>query len=380
MDAVVVLVVLGSGIAGFRVGLLSSVSSIVGFMVGGGVALFAIPRLVGPWASRASVSPGVPWLILVVSVLGLAVAGAAVGALLGDHLRRQMRGTSARSGDAVLGAVVVMAVSVLVLWLVAGTARATGPSTLAGLVERSAILTALEEARSAEPILYDLDVAMRGHGFPVLRERAPEDLGGTPGVVGARQAVVQIEGRAPECSTRLTGTGWVAAPGNVLTNAHVVAGTDSVTVRDASGQSWPATVVLFDPHRDMAILSVPGLQAPPLLRGPDLRVGDSAAVLGFPRGGPYDVQSAVVRDRLQARGMNAMGEAVVVGEVYTLSAKVEPGNSGGPLVNEAGQVVGLVFARSVDGTDTGYALTLAEVDRGLAGGVAPSRSPRASAG
>jgi S1-C subfamily serine protease len=146
-----------------------------------------------------------------------------------------------------------------------------------------------------------------------------------------------------------------------VTNAHVVAGTTFENVRiQGLGRSYDAHVVIFDPKRDLAVLSVPGLPAPASTQGASLKRSGGAVVAGFPLNGPYELDSARVRDILTATGADIYGSPGVVRQVYSLYARVQPGNSGGPLLSPSGQVVGIVFARSLDDTNTGYALTLDE--------------------
>jgi len=153
----------------------------------------------------------------------------------------------------------------------------------------------------------------------------------------------------------------VVAPERVVTNAHVVAGMSSQDVRiQGTGRSYDARVVVFDPQRDLAVLSVPGLPAAALPQGPNLKRSDSAIVAGFPLDGPYRLDSARVRDLLTATGADIYGNPGVARNVYSLFARVEPGNSGGPLLSPSGQVVGIVFAKSLDDDSTGYALTMDE--------------------
>jgi S1-C subfamily serine protease len=127
-----------------------------------------------------------------------------------------------------------------------------------------------------------------------------------------------------------------------------------------TGRSYPARVVVFDPQRDLAVLSVPGLPAPALTLAPKLRRSGGAIVAGFPLNGPFRLDPARVRDVFEARGADIYGSPGVVREVYSLFARVEPGNSGGPLLSPDGRVAGIVFAKSLDDDSTGYALTLDE--------------------
>jgi S1-C subfamily serine protease len=146
-----------------------------------------------------------------------------------------------------------------------------------------------------------------------------------------------------------------------VTNAHVVAGTTSERVQiQGAGRTYDARVVLFDPRRDLAVLSVPGLPAPASKQGKTLKRSAGAVVAGFPLNGPYRLDSARVRDVLTAKGADIYGSPGVVRQVYSLYAKVQPGNSGGPVLSPAGAVVGIVFARSLDDDRTGYAVTLDE--------------------
>jgi S1-C subfamily serine protease len=180
-------------------------------------------------------------------------------------------------------------------------------------------------------------------------------------VARAGDSIVKITGEASSCNREQEGSGWVVAPERVVTNAHVVAGTTSERVRiQGVGRFYDARVVVFDPKRDLAVLSVPGLRAPASRQGPDLRRADGAVVAGFPLNGPYRLDSARVRDVLRATGEDIYGTPGVGRQVYSLYARVQPGNSGGPLLSASGDVVGIVFARSLDDDKTGYALTLDE--------------------
>jgi S1-C subfamily serine protease len=177
----------------------------------------------------------------------------------------------------------------------------------------------------------------------------------------AARSVVKITGEARSCSRGQEGSGAVVAAERVVTNAHVVAGVRRPFVQVGGvGRRYPAAVVEFDPRRDLAVLAVPGLDAPALGLGSQLQRGDSAVVAGFPRNGPFTAGAARVRSQLRAVGEDIYGRPGATRQVYSLYADVEPGNSGGPLLSPAGRLVGIVFAKSLDDADTGYALTLAE--------------------
>jgi S1-C subfamily serine protease len=177
--------------------------------------------------------------------------------------------------------------------------------------------------------------------------------------LAAGPSTVKIEGVG--CGVLQEGSGFVAAPGLVVTNAHVVAGIAAPLVQ--IGRTVKATeVVLFDPSFDLAVLRVSGLSAPPLQLDPaPVGRGTQAAVLGFPGGGPFTVDAAGVMAAFEAQGRDIYGHGLTVRNVYELNALVRPGNSGGPLVLPDGRVIGVVFSRSTVDPSIGYALTSPDV-------------------
>jgi S1-C subfamily serine protease len=170
----------------------------------------------------------------------------------------------------------------------------------------------------------------------------------------------------------------VIAPQRVITNAHVVAGTDRVAVETSRG-ALDATVVSYDPDTDVAVLKVPQLRAPVLQLSPaPAATGSDALVLGYPLDGPYTASAARVRDRIRLRGPDIYNGATVVRNVYTVRAVVRSGNSGGPLLDGSGQVLGLVFGAAVDNDETGFVLTEEEIADDIA--AAPSQTDRIPTG
>jgi len=215
------------------------------------------------------------------------------------------------------------------------------------------------------------------NGFPqVFGAIAPEHIVKVPppdpkvansrAVQEARPSIVKITGVAPSCRRQLEGSGFVYADEHVLTNAHVVAGVQSPTVATIDGHTYPARVVLYDSDRDVAVLDVPGLTAPPLgFAGPAGR-GAGAVVAGYPQNGPFRPVAARIRGVEEARGPDIYQSKQVTRQIYSVYAVVRPGNSGGPLLdavlsNGKPVVFGVVFAAAVDDPHTGYALTAREV-------------------
>ncbi len=180
----------------------------------------------------------------------------------------------------------------------------------------------------------------------------------TPGVNRAAQAVVKISSLG--CGGLVTGSGFPVGSGYILTNAHVVSGTSRHTILTPAGAELPGTVVFFDPERDVAVLYVPDYRSAPLTFGPAQR-GTKGAVIGYPGGGPEQVSPAVVDGRIDAEGRDIYNANLVTRQIFVIQARVRPGNSGGPLVDLEGRVLGLVFATSAGDPNQAYALTDDEI-------------------
>jgi S1-C subfamily serine protease len=182
-----------------------------------------------------------------------------------------------------------------------------------------------------------------------------------PAVTRAQGSIVKVLGAAPSCGKDIEGSGFVYAAGKVMTNAHVVGGTGTLRVEQSNGRRYPARVVLFDPRRDIAVLDVPSLAAPALSFALDGKAGNSAIVAGYPQNGPFTVGAARIREQITATGQDIYSTGNVRRQVFSLFAQVQQGNSGGPLLTTDGSVYGVVFAKSLEDKNTGYALTADEV-------------------
>ena len=373
LDIVLAVVLVGYAFIGHRQGFVVSVMSLVGFLAGGALGMWLLPELLQRWDSLDS-NVVLRTMVLLFWMFVFASVGQAIAVAIGSRLRGGLRVKPARMVDSILGALaVVMAVSVLA-WFMAGAIRGGAPPPLAKAIGDSRIIQTIDRFVPPETgrLFAGFGSVLERGGFPRVFEGvqaepiapvAPPDnpLAFGPGVGRAGASVVKITGVAESCNRGQEGSGWVVAPERVVTNAHVVAGVSSSRVRiQGIGRSYDARVIVFDPQRDLAVLSVPGLPARALTQSPDLRRSDSAVVAGFPMDGPYRLDSARVRDVLRATGADIYGNPGVVREIYSLFARVEPGNSGGPLLSRSGQVVGIVFAKSLDDDQTGYALTLDE--------------------
>jgi S1-C subfamily serine protease len=228
------------------------------------------------------------------------------------------------------------------------------------------------------------DVLSPFSSTPVAEVPAPSpELVKDPIVARARASVLKIRGRAPSCSRALEGTGFVIGAERVMTNAHVVAGTSEVSVEvpksGGGSQTEAARVVYYDEQVDIAVLAVPGLAARPLpFNFSGASTGDNAVALGYPLDGPFSSSPAKVRQRIQLRGPDIYESSTVTRDVYTIRGTVRSGNSGGPLVNPQGQVIGVVFGAAVDQGDTGFVLTADQVRAAL--DAAPTSTGRVSTG
>jgi S1-C subfamily serine protease len=373
IDLLLAVVLVAYGISGFRQGLLVSVMSLLGFLGGGALGMWLLPRVLSRWLTLGETDLR-RVVVLVVGVIVLASLGQALFVAVGTRVRRRVTARPARWADALLGVVAsVVAVCVLV-WVIAGALRGGPSPSLSRAIGQSRIVAAIDEVvpASSGRVFTGFRDLLDAEGFPRvfegfgaerIRPVAPPDPNtlDTRGVRAAAASIVKITGDARACNRSQEGTGWVLAPERVVTNAHVVAAVRDPQVRiGGEGRRYAARVVVFDPVRDLAVLAVPGLPAPPLRLGQDLERGDAAVVAGFPLDGPYRLDSARVREVVTARGEDIYGRRPSIRQVYSLFATVQPGNSGGPLLSASGEVVGIIFAKSLDDDSTGYALTLSE--------------------
>jgi S1-C subfamily serine protease len=382
IDLLLVVVLVGYAVSGFRQGALVGVFSLLGFLGGGALAMAVLPRLLTRWFDAGSADLRRLALILL-GVLAAALLGQAIAVAVGSRLRSRFTARPARVLDAVLGAAAsVVAVSLLV-WFLAGAVRGGPSQALSREVGASRVVSAIDRVvpPSAARVFTGFRGLLDAQGFPrVFEGFGPEQIRTvqppdpavvqTDGVRRAAASIVKINGLAQSCNRTQEGSGWVLARGVVVTNAHVVAGVPRPTVRvGGTGRSYDGRVVIFDPVRDLAVIDVPGLPADPLPRAGDLARADAAVVAGFPLNGPYRLDSARVRDVIIAKGEDIYGQRTSIREVYSLYARVQPGNSGGPLLSPQGAVVGIVFAKSLDDDSTGYALTMAEAKPVLEAGL-----------
>jgi S1-C subfamily serine protease len=376
LDVILVVAALGYAVGGFRNGATLGVLSFFGFF--GGAAVGA--QLAKPLGGRL-VDGGAQVPVAIVCVLFFALAGQLVAVFVAGRLRSRVTWHPARQVDRVIGALFSVLAVLLVAWMVAVPLAVAPYPTIAGQVRRSQLIRAVDNALP-DPIrnLYgSLRLFVDRSGFPqVFGALQPTRIVDVPpadpnllrsaAVAAARPSVLKVRAIARSCDRGIEGSAFVYAPQRLLTNAHVVAGASQVQVEGPAG---PLTghVVLFDPSRDVAVLYVPGLAVRPLpLSSAVAASGQDSIVLGYPQDGPFDVRPARIRDRERITGHDIYGRLSVDREIYTIRSVVRAGNSGGPLIDTRGAVLGIVFASALDSADTGFVLTEQEVAGDAAAG------------
>jgi S1-C subfamily serine protease len=288
---------------------------------------------------------------------------------LGFRLRQRLTLPGMSLVDGVLGAVLTACVGLGVVWIL-GAVAVHSNGDVRYEVQRSQILTRLNKALPPSGPL--LNALARFDPFPKIEgpeARVPppaKGIGRDPQVRAAAGSVVKILGTA--CGLGVEGSGWVARPGVVVTNAHVVAGQDDTKVLlRGKGPQLDATAIAFDSRNDIAVLRVNGLHARalPLANAP--AVGTSAAILGFPGNGPYDVRAGRIGATRTTLTSDAYGRGPVQRRLTSLRGVVRSGNSGGPMVDGRGRVVTTVFAATTSGPRGGFGVPNAVTKQVLAG-------------
>lgn len=365
LDLIIVLLVIAAAVRGIGAGLLRQIGSLGGFLVG-----LMVGSAVAPWIGSQLPASGSRGLVVFILYLLIALGFGTIGEALGEKGAGLAARWNLEPLDGVLGAAFGLGASLLAIWLLTSTFGAMIGPPLSAEITTSRILRSLDAALPPAPdITAKLGRAIGASSFPQVfagMEPAP-----APPVTGpnaeainaaaaaAEQSTVKVESFG--CGGIVDGSGFVAADGFVVTNAHVVAGISRPTVVDAAGRHL-ATVVLFDPNMDVAVLRVSGLVGQPLpLASTTQPRGTIAAVLGYPGGGALTAGGAAVLGSQAAVGRNIYDAGLVRRNIYTLQAVVRPGNSGGPLVSPDGTVIGVIFATSTTNPDVGYALTSAEI-------------------
>ncbi|MER7665550.1 MULTISPECIES: MarP family serine protease [unclassified Streptomyces] len=387
LDILLLVAAVWFAIVGYRQGFVVGILSVIGFLGGGLVAVYLLPVLWGELTNDSEVSTTAA-IVAIIIVIVCASVGQAFTTHLGNKLRRYITWSPARALDATGGALVNVVAMLLVAWLIGSALAGTSLPTLGKEVRSSKVLLGVSRVMPPQASTWftDFSSILAQNGFPqvfspfanepITEVRPPDPaLAGSPVAARAQQSIVKVVGTAQSCGKVLEGTGFVFGQRRVMTNAHVVGGVDEPTVQiGGEGRLYDARVVLYDWERDIAVLDVPDLKARPLqFADADARSGESAIVAGFPENGAYDVRSARVRGRINANGPDIYRRGTVQRDVYSLFTTVRQGNSGGPLLTPEGTVSGVIFARSLDDPNTGYALTVDEIAADIRAGLAANQ-------
>lgn len=369
LDVLLLVVLVGYLIAGLSRGFFRSLASLVGLVLGALAAFWA-----GPWvASHVGSEMRIPLVLL--TVLVLLALGQYLGGIVGNHLARLTEKTGLGVLDRLGGAILNVAVSAIVLTLLGSLVGQMGLPALSQQVAGSRVLQTIERY-TPEPVrnaltqtrnavsgaqgIRELDSLL----FPVQEAPARDRTVSTDAVEQAGRSVVQVYGTADQCSQNQTGSGFVAEPGVVVTNAHVVAGVAQPVVQTQDGRVYPARPVHYDSSADLAVLYAPDLPEASLSLNPTVTRGQNVAFAGYPLGGPYTLRPATVQGEAYAPVQNVTTGLTQTRSIIQIAGRVEQGNSGGPLLDADGRVLGVVFAKALN-EEAGYVIPAGQVTTAL---------------
>lgn len=353
IDWAIILLVAALLPLGYRQGLLVGALTLAGFAAGA----FLGSRL-GPLVlAQGPESPYAPATAL---LGGLVLGGLLAAALEGFGISirgRLVRGRVLGGADAVGGAAVTAVMALAIAWVLGAVAlNAPALEDYRRDVQRSTILGALNDALPPSgPLLnvlnrIDPTPALRGPSADVPRPR--RKILRDPQLRAAAESVVRVLGTA--CGLSVSGSGWVAGPGLVVTNAHVVAGQPETTIRTGDGAEYAATAAVFRPRDDVAVLRVPGLELAPIPLAESAPPGTGGAVAGYPGAGEFRLAAARLGTTGTVRSQDSYGRGPIEREMTSFRAEIRSGNSGGPLIDGEGRALTTVFASALGrGPDQG---------------------------
>jgi S1-C subfamily serine protease len=369
LDLILIGLVVAFAVSGYRQGFIIGAFSFIGFIGGAVLGMFVAPPIAGAIVSGDTERA----LLAIVVVFLAATVGQFASSTIGAVVRSHVTWEPARTVDA-FGGSVASGLSVLIIaWLLGSLMVSMSFAVIKDQVNGSVVWQTVDDAipsgvRALQKPFRDF---VDSSEWPQVitsiggQNVAPPDEGvltGSPGLTRARKSIVKVQGTAPSCRKRIEGTGFVYAPHKIMTNAHVVAGvTRDLRVTDSTGAGHDARVVLYNPDRDIAILDVPDLQVQSLRFDYSAESRDDAVIAGYPKGHGFTPLAARIRVKQRAESYDIYNHRKVDREVYAIRGKVQPGNSGGPLLSPDGKVFGVIFAAATDQPETGYALTAEEV-------------------
>jgi S1-C subfamily serine protease len=367
LDVALVVALLSYLIHGLRNGFLVTLGGIAGFAAGAVAAFVSVPIVSGlvedsGWRLTA----------IVATAVLLMIVGNGLGTMIGRRIRSVVPFSPLRAADRLAGGGVNVVVSGLVMSMLAFSIGALGVPFVSQQLAESKVIRFIDGVTPmpVKASMAQLRSAVIGEGIPTLLDgfgqsqplAVPDTSTDTPALNKAAASVLKIAGTAYQCGQNQTGTGFVVAPGRVVTNAHVVAGVDEPVVETPGGRAFPGRVVYFDSQHDLAVVAVDGLRSEPLALAADLPSGSAAAFAGYPHGGPVQSKPATVQDIATVLVPDIYGKNASPEDVYRLAGDVQPGNSGGPLLTMDGQVAGVVFAKATTESSLGFAITMNDLN------------------
>lgn len=375
LDLLIVLILVAYAISGYFQGFVVNIVATFGLLVGGLIAVAIVPKVLSGRTPTLGTS-----LLALGLVVGAAAIGQGIGTYIGTDLRNGLHWKPLRWVDAVGGSALSMIAVLCAAWALGYSVSGTSIPYLSTASRGSVILDRVDGVMptQASSVLRAFNEVLDSNLFPRyidpfeserIKAVAPPDSATlqSRGVQNAMRSVVKILGQA-SCQRGIEGSGFVYADGRVMTNAHVVAGVRSPTVV-VDGLERRAQVVLFDPELDVAVLAIDGVSVDPLDFDGTGESGDPAAILGFPENGPFDARAARIRSEMRLRSPDIYDEGQVERQTFAVRGLVRSGNSGGPLVSEDGDVLGVIFAASITDESTGYALTATQVAKDARAGI-----------
>ena len=369
IDIGIVVFALALAVIGWERGLVASAMPLVGFLAGVAIGARLAPALL-EGGSESAYAPAVAAAGGILLGVFLAIALEGVGLGLRERLAR---GGASRALDSLGGAALLAALALAAAWVFGAVALNVPGHDVRGLreaVQRSSILVALNDAfPPSGPFLNALrridpsqDVRGPTADVPAPRRELVDD----PEVVRASRSVVLIQGSA--CGLGIEGSGWIAGPELVITNAHVVAGQDDTTVTTPAGDELDTDLAHYEPRNDLAVLRVPGLEGDALRLDPNPARGVPGATIGYPEGGPLSLAPARLGRTGTVVSEDSYGRGPVERQMTPFRGEVRQGNSGGPVVDGDGEVLTTVFASSLgDGASSGLGVPNSIVTAALNG-------------
>lgn len=364
IDIIIIVLAVISIFRGYRIGFIRQFLSTIGFFGG---------LLIGVYLEKYTIvyghTPTSRALIGIVTTLGLAIIVVTILDFFANKLKTIITKIHLNFLDNELGSLISLVSVIIGIWLGASLINSIQIPSIQIAINQSKIISYLDHTLPPAPtIIADLSHIINPNGFPrvflnggpIINQNIPlPSLGALqPAILSDEKSVVKIVGQG--CGGIVEGTGFIVAPNLIMTNAHVVAGIAHPYITDLSGQTYQAYPIWFDPNLDLSILRVKNLPGKVLtLSTKSYTSGTPGAVLGYPGGGSFTVVPASVISQISATGQNIYGNSSITRSIYEINANVIPGNSGGPLIGQSGEVIGIVFAESTTYAHTGYALVTA---------------------